>query len=86
MQRGRFPIERNGASEKTKTPAPNYALDNAVVVIDVMTTQIGVMANQINRMTKLHAWVKETVPRLASQVGVNLGHAASGEPLSTPEG
>jgi hypothetical protein len=38
MQRGRFPIERNGAREKTKTPAPNYALDNAVVVIDVMTT------------------------------------------------
>jgi hypothetical protein len=37
MQRGRFPIERNGASEKTKTPAPNYALDNAVVVIEGMT-------------------------------------------------
>ena len=35
----RFPIERNGALEKTKTPTPQYALDNAVVVIDVMTNQ-----------------------------------------------
>ena len=38
-ERRRFQIERNGASEKTKTPAPNYTLDNAVVVIDGMTNQ-----------------------------------------------
>ena len=37
MQRGRFPLERNGAREKTPAPMLNYALDNAVVVIDVMT-------------------------------------------------
>ena len=34
---GRFPIERTGALEKTKTPTPEYALDNAVVVIEGMT-------------------------------------------------
>jgi hypothetical protein len=39
MQSGRFQIERNGAREKTPAPTPNYALDNAVVVIDVMTNR-----------------------------------------------
>jgi hypothetical protein len=37
MQRGRFPIERNGASDKNQAPTPKYALDNAVVVIEGMT-------------------------------------------------
>jgi hypothetical protein len=36
-ENGRIQLERNGASEKPKTSAPNYTLDNAVVVIDVMT-------------------------------------------------
>jgi hypothetical protein len=37
MQRGRFQIERNGARKKPTAPTPNYALDNAVVVIEGMT-------------------------------------------------
>jgi hypothetical protein len=36
--RGRFPIERKGASKKTKTSTPFFALDTAVVVIDGMTS------------------------------------------------
>src|SRR5664279_2974855 len=37
MQRGRFPIERNGARIKPQASALNYSLDTAVVVVDVMT-------------------------------------------------
>jgi len=37
MQRGRFPIERNGARIKPQASAPKFTLDTAVVVIDVMT-------------------------------------------------
>jgi hypothetical protein len=34
----RFPIERNGAGKKPQASAPKFALDNAVVVIDRMTS------------------------------------------------
>ena len=43
--KGRFPIERTGALEKTKTPTPEYALDNAVVVIEGMTRADGANAD-----------------------------------------
>jgi hypothetical protein len=37
MQSRKSPLERNGARKKPRTPTPNYTLDTAVVVIDVMT-------------------------------------------------
>jgi hypothetical protein len=40
-ERRRFPIERNGAGKKPQASAPNYALDNAVVVIEGMTNRGG---------------------------------------------
>jgi hypothetical protein len=39
MRRGTISNRAKWRFGKTKTPTPKYALDNAVVVIDVMTSQ-----------------------------------------------
>jgi hypothetical protein len=39
MQRGRFPIERNGARKEPRASTPDFTLDTAVVVIEGMTEE-----------------------------------------------
>jgi hypothetical protein len=46
MQSGRFQIERNGAGIKPQRSTPKFALDNAVVVIDVMTNRERAMTDR----------------------------------------
>src|SRR5664279_4436023 len=82
MQRGRFPIERNGARKTPRAPTPNYALDNAVVVIDALDNAVVVIdGRRSSRMPPLARRAARVITWSRSKTGRLSGHPASRKSL-----